>query len=82
MKPLSAITLMALVLVLTSLAAAQMVAPPPAPPEPPAPPVAGHLVDTEDLSICETPCRNAIIREVIKKIIERRRYLHRAQSVG
>ena len=42
----------------------------------------GHCYRVEDISECDAPCRNATIREVIKKIIERRRHLRRARSAG
>jgi len=42
----------------------------------------GHCYRVEDITTCDAPCRNAVIREVIKKIIERRRRLHRARSAG
>lgn len=42
----------------------------------------GHCYRVEDISQCEAPCRNALIREVIKTIIEERRRRHRARSAG
>jgi hypothetical protein len=40
----------------------------------------GHCYRVDDLSECDSPCRNAMVREVIKQLLERRRRLIR--SVG
>jgi hypothetical protein len=42
----------------------------------------GHCYRIEDISECDAPCRNALVREVIKKIIEERKRRRRARSVG
>jgi hypothetical protein len=42
----------------------------------------GHCYRVEDISTCDAPCRNAMVREVIKTIIEKRRRLHRDQRAG
>jgi hypothetical protein len=42
----------------------------------------GHCYRVEDISACDSPCRNALVREVIKTILEKRQRLHRSRGVG
>jgi len=42
----------------------------------------GHCYRTADISTCDAPCRNAVIREVIKKILAEKRRRRPAHRTG